>query len=131
MSRRLRTRTGVNPRSVHLRPVKAPDRLGETCVSLAVRARTVARRLGKATALLALLALLSSPAGAAATKTRPSRISFSPPPAKVIDRHTQLVVKPAVIPLFLDGQWFLEHLRWKGWGSRVARATGISNSSNG
>jgi hypothetical protein len=36
-----------------------------------------------------------------------------------------------VIGLFADGSWDVEHLRWTGWGSSVARATGISSASNG
>jgi hypothetical protein len=43
----------------------------------------------------------------------------------------QPVVKPSVIALFADGSWAVDHLRWTGWGSSVARATGISSASNG
>jgi len=47
-----------------------------------------------------------------------------------IGTHNPLVTRPSGFALFLDGQWVLQHLRWTGWGSPVARATGISNSSN-
>jgi hypothetical protein len=39
-------------------------------------------------------------------------------------------MRPSGFVLFLDGQWVLQDLHWAGWGSSVARATGISNSSN-
>jgi hypothetical protein len=41
-----------------------------------------------------------------------------------------LLVRPTGLALFEDGSWALEKLRWSGWGSRVARAAGISSSSN-
>lgn len=40
------------------------------------------------------------------------------------------LVRPATIALTEDGSWALEKLRWSGWGKSVARATGISSSSN-
>lgn len=47
-----------------------------------------------------------------------------------INARSQLVVEPAGLALFADGQWVLEGLRWTGWGSPVAHASGISSSSN-
>jgi len=41
------------------------------------------------------------------------------------------VIRPATIGLFADGSWYLEKLRWTGWGSKAAHANGISNASNG
>jgi hypothetical protein len=40
-------------------------------------------------------------------------------------------VRPSAIGLFADGSWDVDHLRWTGWGSSVAHATGISSASNG
>jgi hypothetical protein len=51
--------------------------------------------------------------------------------APVNASYNLLVIRPSRIGLFADGSWFLEHLRWTGWGSGVARAKGISNSSTG
>ena len=85
----------------------------------------------RASTLLAVVALLSVPSIAAARTNRHSRIYFFTTPASVLDGNNPLVIKPRTIPLFLDGQWVLQNLRWKGWGSKVARATGISNSSSG
>ncbi len=42
----------------------------------------------------------------------------------------QFVIKPKGFPIFLDGQWVLERLHWSHWGANVARATGISDSSD-
>jgi hypothetical protein len=41
-----------------------------------------------------------------------------------------LVLRPSGFPLFEDGQWVLEKLHWSEWGSPVARARGLSSSSN-
>ena len=41
------------------------------------------------------------------------------------------VIRPSTIGLFADGSWYLEKLRWTGWGSKVAHATAISSASNG
>jgi hypothetical protein len=51
--------------------------------------------------------------------------------APVTAPYNPMVIRPSSIGLFADGSWFLEHLHWTGWGSSVARAKGISNSSNG
>jgi hypothetical protein len=32
--------------------------------------------------------------------------------------------------MFEDGSWVLEDLHWGGWGSKTARAAGISSASN-
>jgi hypothetical protein len=41
-----------------------------------------------------------------------------------------LVVRPSTLLLFQDGSWVITNLRWSGWGSSVARATGVSSASN-
>ncbi|HEX3801910.1 MAG TPA: hypothetical protein VHV75_03630 [Solirubrobacteraceae bacterium] len=41
------------------------------------------------------------------------------------------VIRPPDIGMFADGSWDIERLRWSGWGTPVARATGISSASNG
>lgn len=56
-------------------------------------------------------------------------------PVAIIGQHltipNHLVVRPSGFPLFEDGQWVLEKLHWTGWGSPVAKARGLSSSSNG
>jgi len=40
-------------------------------------------------------------------------------------------IRPPVILMHPDGSWDIGHLRWSGWGSATAHATGISSASNG
>lgn len=47
-----------------------------------------------------------------------------------IPRPNPLVIRPSGFALFVDGQWVLEKLHWTGWGSPVAKARGLSSSSN-
>lgn len=49
---------------------------------------------------------------------------------KLSDRN-RFVVRPEGFPLFLDGKWVLEKLNWTGWGSQVAKASGLSSTSDG
>ncbi len=71
-----------------------------------------------------LALVLSAPVGA---KT-PRPVYFFSDNSQPIGPHNPLVMRPSGFALFLDGQWVLQNLRWSGWGSPVARATGISNS---
>ena len=77
--------------------------------------------------LAALLMVLSSPVARAKTSDPVYFFSNNSIP---INSHNPLVMQPSGFLLFLDGQWVLQDLHWTGWGSSVARATGISNSSN-
>ena len=45
--------------------------------------------------------------------------------------HGKPQVEPSTWLMFADGSWVLEKLRWTGWGTKVAHATGISSASNG
>jgi hypothetical protein len=67
------------------------------------------------------------PAAAAAKSTQ---VLFFSNNALPIGPKNPLVSRPSGFALFLDGKWGLEHLRWSGWGTAVARATGTSTSSN-
>jgi hypothetical protein len=78
-------------------------------------------------ALAALVTLASSPAVRAKASTP---VYFFSNNAQPINSHNRLVMRPGGFLLFLDGQWLLQDLHWTGWGSPVARATGISNSSD-
>lgn len=77
--------------------------------------------------LAAFVTGLSSPAARAKTS---GPVYFFSNNSEPINSHNPLAVRPSGFLLFLDGQWVLQDLRWTGWGSSVARATGISNSSN-
>ena len=61
----------------------------------------------------------------------PRPVYFFSDNSQPISSHNRLVTRPAGFVLFLDGQWVLQNLHWTGWGSTVARATGVSNSSTG
>jgi hypothetical protein len=45
--------------------------------------------------------------------------------------HGNPQVKPSTWLMFADGSWVLVKLKWTGWGTKVAYATGISSASNG
>jgi hypothetical protein len=89
-----------------------------------------AKRLGFASAgIIMALALFS----ASAQAKLPQPIYFwsnIPEPVSGGFIPNPLVVRPSTFLLFEDGQWFLQDMHWTGWGSSVAHATGISNSSN-
>lgn len=88
--------------------------------------------------IIVALALLATGAHAAGGGTAasvaesrlPQPIYFFTNTAQPINKQNHLVIRPQGFLLFQDGQWVLERLRWTGWGSSVARATGVSNSSN-
>jgi hypothetical protein len=53
-------------------------------------------------------------------------------PIKGPGLHAQAaVIRPSLIFMFADGSWDIDHLHWTGWGSSVARASGISSASDG
>jgi hypothetical protein len=78
----------------------------------------------------ALAVVLSSVLSGAAHGALPQPIYFFTDTATLINHNNPLVIKPSGFLMFQDGQWVLQDLHWTGWGSPVARARGISNSSN-
>lgn len=82
-------------------------------------------------ACVALGGLLTFAASAVVSARTSAPVYFFSDNSKPIDARNRLVMRPSGFVLFLDGQWLLQHLRWTGWGSTVARATGISNSATG
>jgi hypothetical protein len=76
-----------------------------------------------------VLALLIA-GSALARSGLPQPIYFFTDTATPINKQNPLVIRPHGFLMFQDGQWFLQNLHWTGWGSPVAQATGISNSSN-
>jgi hypothetical protein len=59
------------------------------------------------------------------------KVYFFANPGGLPSHPRELVMRPSNLLLFQDGSWVLSGLRWTGWGSRVAHATGTSDSSNG
>ncbi len=89
---------------------------------------TVRARYGIALgAAFAAVALLGPAKVVRAGSHRP--VYFFSNNSQPINDHNRLVMRPRGFVLFLDGQWVLQNLHWTGWGSAVARATGVSNSS--
>ena len=84
----------------------------------------------RACTCVVVAAVLAFTVAAAARGALPQPIYFFTDTATPIDKQNPLVIRPSGFVLFQDGQWVLQDLRWTGWGSPVARATGISNSSN-
>ena len=84
----------------------------------------------KAPACVALVAAIGLALSAGVQGELPQPIYFFTNTAQPINKQNPLVIRPKGFLLFQDGQWVLERLHWTGWGSRVAHATGISNSSD-
>jgi hypothetical protein len=79
-------------------------------------------------AVAALLAVVLSPAAHGAI---PQPVYFFTNTTQPLDKTNKLVIKPSSFLMFQDGGWVLQKLKWTHWGSKVARATGISNASDG
>jgi hypothetical protein len=58
-------------------------------------------------------------------------IYFLPGFLNAVNAGSERAVEPPLLALFADGSWVLEGLKWTGWGTPVAHATGISSASNG
>jgi hypothetical protein len=94
------------------------------------RVRSKLRPGLKAPTSVALAAAIALLLPAVAESRLPQPIYFFTNTAQPINKQNPLVIRPKGFLLFQDGQWVLERLRWTGWGSSVAQATGVSNSSN-
>jgi hypothetical protein len=75
----------------------------------------------------ALLAVAASPAAHGAI---PQPVYFFTNTTQPLDRTNRLVIKPSSFLMFQDGSWVLQKLKWTHWGSKVARASGLSNTSD-
>ena len=86
--------------------------------------------------LLAVMAagvMLGVPAGAGPRESVPGQIAFYGDIGNVVNsayRMNPLLVRPSTLLLAEDGSVALIHLKWRGWGTSVARATGIWSSSD-
>ena len=77
--------------------------------------------------------------GAAATQPSASRsvgvqssgqIFFYSNVGNPIGHNNPPLVRPSTLVMFEDGSWEIINLHWSGWGSTVARATGVVSASN-
>jgi hypothetical protein len=57
-------------------------------------------------------------------------IAFYTNLAGPIGTGNPLLARPKEVLMFEDGSWVLEDLHWSTWGSKTARAAGISSASN-
>jgi len=91
---------------------------------------------GRLAALLLVVAtsggMVATPVLAGSVSPTTGRISFYGDIGGVIGIGNQspLVVRPSTLLLAEDGSVALVHLRWSGWGTSVARATGVWSASD-
>jgi len=78
-------------------------------------------------------AMVATPAVARSASLGTGRISFYGDIGNLINspyRKNPLLVRPSTLLLTEDGSVALVDLRWSGWGTSVAHATGIWSASN-
>ncbi len=97
----------------------------------------ISARLGRlATMLLAVTAsgrIFAVPARADPRHAVSDQIAFYGDIGNAVNsayRKNPLLVRPSMLLLTEDGSVALIHLRWSGWGTSVARATGVWSASN-
>lgn len=85
-------------------------------------------------ALLLVIAITSSvfarPATRLDDRTPSGQIGFFGDIGKLVYRRSSYLVRPTTLLLTEDGSFALLHLRWIGWGTDVARATGVWSASD-
>jgi hypothetical protein len=84
-------------------------------------------------AVVILGAVVQTAAAGAGARERISAYPEIPFPLSGVGNvwHGRPQVRPSTWLMFADGSWALERLKWTGWGTKVAHATGISSASNG
>ncbi len=115
---------GIAMRVIRFAPGARKDTMRNRCV------RTKLRPGVKAAPCVAFVAAIALVLPALAPAALPQPIYFFTDTAQPINKENPLVIRPRGFLLFQDGQWVLERLRWTGWGSSAARATGVSSSSD-
>jgi len=74
--------------------------------------------------------VFAAPAGAAPSHQNSGPISFYSDLGTMANKKS-LVVRPAMLMLVEDGSVALIDLKWSGWGTSIASATGVWSASNG
>jgi hypothetical protein len=121
-----RARRKISTRPAAQRSARSPNLKAQASMF-----KQSAKRFGFASAAIIMALTLLS---AAAQAKLPQPIYFwsnIPEPVSGGFMPNPLVARPSTFLLFEDGQWVLQDMHWTGWGSSVAHATGISNSSSG
>ena len=75
-------------------------------------------------------AMGGTPAAAAGAGSDAGPISFYGDIGNPVGSQNPLLVRPTTLLLAEDGSVALVHLRWSGWGTTVARATGVWSASS-
>lgn len=95
------------------------------------RAWATLARFGALLFVVAVVAgTLTAAAGAISAPQNASPISFYSDFGNMANKGS-LVVRPATLYLTEDGSVALIHLKWSGWGTNLAKATGIWSASDG
>ena len=99
--------------------------------------RIVARLLRRVLVPLVLGVACLFPGGAGAALAHPADSSGQIflytnilAPVNATFASNQLQIRPAGLLMFQDGSWAIIKLRWSGWGSSVAHASGLSSSTD-
>lgn len=78
----------------------------------------------------ACCAMVETPALAGGASSGTGRIGFYGDIGNMIGSRNPLLVRPSQLLLVEDGSVALVHLRWSGWGTKVARAGGMWSASD-
>lgn len=111
--------------------------LGMDCVPSHSRRAKAWAPFGRWGALLLVAAaaagILAPPADAGVRHSSADQIAFYGDIGNVINspyRKNPLLIRPSTLLLTEDGSVALVDLRWSGWGTSIARATGVWSASN-
>ena len=100
------------------------------CSSLARARLFLSRWMTPLLAALAAGAIVAPLALAGTTGVGAGRIAFYGGILDIINSRNPLLVRPSSLLLTEDGSVALVHLRWRGWGTSVARASGVWSASS-
>lgn len=89
------------------------------------------RRAARLLVVTAFGGIVATPVLAASANPGAGRIGFYGDIGNIINSRNPLLVRPSTLLLTEDGSVALVHLRWSGWGTSVARATGVWSASDG
>lgn len=89
------------------------------------------RRAARLLVVTAFGGMVATPVLAAGANPGAGRIGFYGDIGNIINSRNPLLVRPSTLLLAEDGSVALVHLRWSGWGTSVARATGVWSASDG
>lgn len=114
--------------------VSNTDPAGSNSTGFLVRRPGARWLLGQCAAAFLMAAasggMVAASAVASIAQTISGQISFYGDIGNIIDGQTPLVAPPSTFFLAEDGSVVLKNLRWSGWGTSVAQATGLWSASD-